>query len=497
MIVSLAHMGDGAELERAFSGASLLLVFNVSTVVILFPLELITGYLYELSKAMLPASVGQDEKWEGPIKKIVAPFANKIIMANSGLITDLANEDLKCEDKYPVLCFNSTDNRDLYISQQRNPIDFPDFNATNYDFGSPTFVGYDTCDAGLIGCNKKDGKCPVFFQEGASKQDDITAGWVCLIMSLFLLIICLILLVALLKKILLGASTRIIYKATNINGYVSVVIGAAVTVLVQSSSITASSLTPLAGIGVLKVEQMYPLIIGADIGTCITALLASLVSSKVDALQVALCHLFFNITGAIIWYVVPPVRRVPLFFARYLGKVTRKWRQFPIVFIIICFFILPILILGISTCFEKGSRGYQALGIFLTLLIFAVIFYAFIWWRYKGGKSTFRSWIRERKRKEAALKALADDMDYIKVDLEYCKNEIIRLKDFAGVVSANENFHYGPLGQGTDGDEFELPPEETLDGRKSIHGSVSTKNWAGVLADAGVSIKGSLASMKL
>ena len=261
MIVSLAHMGDGAELERAFSGASLLLVFNVSTVVILFPLELITGYLFELSKAMLPARVGQDEKWEGPIKKIVAPLANKIIMANSGLITDLANEDLKCEDKYPVRCFNSTENRDVFILQQRNPIDYPEFNATKYDFGSPTFVEYDTCDAGLIGCNKKDGKCPVFFQEGASKQDDITAGWVCLIMSLFLLIICLILLVALLKKILLGASTRIIYKATNINGYISIVIGAAVTVLVQSSSITASSLTPLAGIGVLKVEQMYPLIV--------------------------------------------------------------------------------------------------------------------------------------------------------------------------------------------------------------------------------------------
>ena len=50
MMVSLSHMGDGQELESAFSGSSLLYVFNFFTICILFPLELISGYLFRFSK---------------------------------------------------------------------------------------------------------------------------------------------------------------------------------------------------------------------------------------------------------------------------------------------------------------------------------------------------------------------------------------------------------------------------------------------------------------
>jgi sodium-dependent phosphate cotransporter len=58
---------------------------------------------------------------------------------------------------------------------------------------------------------------------------------------------------------LMGMSTRILYKATNVNGYIAILIGAAMTVLVQSSSITTSALTPLIGMGALRLEQMLPL----------------------------------------------------------------------------------------------------------------------------------------------------------------------------------------------------------------------------------------------
>jgi sodium-dependent phosphate cotransporter len=80
-------------------------------------------------------------------------------------------------------------------------------------------------------------------------------------------------------------STRVIYKATNVNGLVAIVIGAGITVLVQSSSITTSVLTPLVGVGCIQLEQMFPLTLGANIGTTVTGLLASLVSDSVDALQ--------------------------------------------------------------------------------------------------------------------------------------------------------------------------------------------------------------------
>ena len=86
-------------------------------------------------------------------------------------------------------------------------------------------------------------------------------------------------LIIVLQRMLLGVSTRIVYKTTAVNGYVAIVIGAAITVIVQSSTITTSALTPLVGIGILRLEQMYPLTIGANIGTTLTAIMAALVTT--------------------------------------------------------------------------------------------------------------------------------------------------------------------------------------------------------------------------
>lgn len=69
----MGQMADGPQLERAFAGATVHDLFNLLTVAILFPLEVITGYLYYLTKAMLPESVSDGDDWEGPIKKIVSP----------------------------------------------------------------------------------------------------------------------------------------------------------------------------------------------------------------------------------------------------------------------------------------------------------------------------------------------------------------------------------------------------------------------------------------
>lgn len=65
VLVSLTHMGDGDELQRAFSAASIGFVFKFLTVIILLPLEVTTGYLYKLTLAMLPSSVGEGDAWEG------------------------------------------------------------------------------------------------------------------------------------------------------------------------------------------------------------------------------------------------------------------------------------------------------------------------------------------------------------------------------------------------------------------------------------------------
>jgi hypothetical protein len=47
MVVSLAHISDPDELERAFSSSSALYSFNMLTLILLFPIEVAVGYLYE------------------------------------------------------------------------------------------------------------------------------------------------------------------------------------------------------------------------------------------------------------------------------------------------------------------------------------------------------------------------------------------------------------------------------------------------------------------
>jgi sodium-dependent phosphate cotransporter len=212
----------------------------------------------------------------------------------------------------------------------------------------------------------------------------------------------------------MGMSTRIIYKATKVPGIIAIGIGAAITILVQSSSITTSVLTPIVGLGVIQLEQMLPLTLGANIGTTVTGLLASLVSGNPDALQVALAHLFFNITGIIIWYPIPFMRKVPLEGARALGKWTRRSRLIPPIYIIIVFFVIPLLLLGLSYLFAAGSVGYTVLGSFLVIIV-AYGIARFIWfWKKQDGRARFLAWLDRRHEMSVTQATLPEDMKYLK-----------------------------------------------------------------------------------
>jgi sodium-dependent phosphate cotransporter len=464
MLVSLAHMGDGQEFERAFEGSSVLFFFNFMTVIILLPLEITTGYLFEFTKLMLPDNVGEGDSWEGPVKKMVSPLVKNIIIANTGLVDDISTGEVEsCSSPgiYPTHCIGGV-------------------------------VAYHTCNqTGVIACDTS-GSCPFFFQDGASIQDDMVSGWVCLFIALMMLIFCLIGLVTLLRKTLLGASTQILYKATSINPYVAILIGMGVTVLVQSSSITSSTLVPLAGIGVLDLESMFPLVLGADIGTTFTALMAAMVSSKVQALQIALVHLFFNLTGGLIWYPIPFMRRFILRECTFVGRLTHHWRGFPVVFITNMYFVLPLLVLGISSCFEKGTKGFTALGAFLLFLVFSAGVCFCVWWFWRDGKTKFQDYIQRKQRKAAAMEALADDLDYLKVDTEWCKNEIGRIKDFSGHLQTTVRMEEGrPLTTIDTPTEAETVATED-DERLSTYQSCRSKPWKEVLFMGAGSIRSEL-----
>mmetsp|Transcript_1014 Transcript_1014/g.1102 ORF Transcript_1014/g.1102 Transcript_1014/m.1102 type:complete len:494 (+) Transcript_1014:388-1869(+) len=212
-----------------------------------------------------------------------------------------------------------------------------------------------------------------------------------------------------LQKMMLGTSTRVIYKATNINGYLAMLVGLGVTILVQSSSITTSTFTPLVGLGVIRLEQMYPITLGANIGTTVTALLAALLSTTA-AMQVALAHLFFNISGIIVWYPVPFMRRVPINAARQLGKATRMWKGIPLVYIFVTFFLIPIILLGLSVLFTQKVKGLTVVGSMLTICVLAAMGYGVYWWKFAGGDQRVMTCMSTRQVKSDTIEHLPENM---------------------------------------------------------------------------------------
>lgn len=79
-----------------------------------------------------------------------------------------------------------------------------------------------------------------------------------------------------------------------------ILLSAAFTAIVQSSSATTVLLVVLAGEGLLSIEQAVPFVLGANVGTCVTAMLAA-IGKSVEAVRAALVHVLFNSAGVLIW----------------------------------------------------------------------------------------------------------------------------------------------------------------------------------------------------
>lgn len=130
------------------------------------------------------------------------------------------------------------------------------------------------------------------------------------------------------------------------NVWVAIAVGIIATVMVQSSSITTSLMVPLAGAGVLSLNQAFPVTLGANLGTTVTALLAALAATDQNAqagLTIALVHLLFNISGTILIYPYEPIRRIPLRMARSLADVAVRSKVAAIGYVVLLFYAMPLL----------------------------------------------------------------------------------------------------------------------------------------------------------
>lgn len=260
IIVSLGHMRLRKEFELAFTGAIVHDFFNLCTVVVFLPLEMLFHPIQKTATFVSKCLVGMEgATFSSPLKAIVKPVSGLFVQGGQYL-------------------------------------------------------------------------CP-------SNQ---VLGVLLVVLALAMLIFAL----ARMVKIMRGAVAK--RMETIVDRYLftsiprALVIGMLVTAIVQSSSVTTSLVVPLLGTGIVKLEAVFPYMLGANIGTTITAILASLVTGNPAAVTIAMAHLAFNIFGTALFL---PLRRLPIWMARALGRETAKRRWIALVYVALVFFAIPAILI--------------------------------------------------------------------------------------------------------------------------------------------------------
>ena len=168
---------------------------------------------------------------------------------------------------------------------------------------------------------------------------------VCLVVALVLMFVALKFLVDLAKGIVVQRSERFLHRYLFGGVLSAMCFGMVITSMVQSSSVTTSLVVPFVGAGILTVEQIFPYTLGANVGTTVTAMLASLSTGSVLAVTVAFAHLFFNVAGIALVYPIPAIRKIPILMARALANLTSRSRFYAVAYVALAFYVIPLLLI--------------------------------------------------------------------------------------------------------------------------------------------------------
>ncbi|KAI8791253.1 sodium-dependent phosphate transport protein 2B [Biomphalaria glabrata] len=400
-IVSLAQISNRNEFRRAFSGATVHDMFNWLAVIVLLPIEVAVGYLSWLSGLLVDSmglKAGSRSQAPDMLKAITKPVIDAIVQVNEDAISDAARNVNNTGDVLKRWCKSQV----LEVNTSTTHHDFIEVNCsdsslsnnlrricTEVNIGST--AGYrsinltaewDTRDVVNETVNIE--RCDSLFS--LSDLHDAPIGAIILICSLILLLLALFLIVKILNSMLSGSVIKVIKKTINADfpgpfayftGYVALIVGCGMTMIIQSSSVFTSTLTPMVGLGIVSVDRMYPMTLGSNIGTTITAILAALSQSGDKlrlAMQIALCHLFFNISGIMLFYPIPFLRW-PVSLAKNLGRITSKYRWFAIFYIILMFIMLPAVVFGLSIAgwIYLGAIGGPILFFFIIVIIINIL----------------------------------------------------------------------------------------------------------------------------
>jgi solute carrier family 34 (sodium-dependent phosphate cotransporter) len=180
----------------------------------------------------------------------------------------------------------------------------------------------------------------------AAVATERVAGILLILLSGILIYAALTMLVRVMRAAVQTRVESIVARGLEKSALIGIVVGIVVTVMVQSSSITTSLLVPLAGAGLLNVAQAFPVTVGANIGTTVTAMLAALAATGVNArfgLTIALVHLLFNLSATLLVFPFERIRNIPVRASERLAEVAVKSRRWALVYVILLFYGVPAL----------------------------------------------------------------------------------------------------------------------------------------------------------
>lgn len=178
------------------------------------------------------------------------------------------------------------------------------------------------------------------------------SGIPALVLSFVFLYLSIICITFLIKSVWIEGTKKKLEKLIFSSSLKSLGWGALLTAIMQSSSLICSLIVPIVATGKTTIKKALPLILGANIGTTVTALIAAFSASEA-ALSIAIVHLLFNLIGVLAVFVFPKVNDMILYLSRKLGQATVKNRLIGLAYMILVFFMIPFFLI----LFNKNNNS--------------------------------------------------------------------------------------------------------------------------------------------
>jgi solute carrier family 34 (sodium-dependent phosphate cotransporter) len=186
-------------------------------------------------------------------------------------------------------------------------------------------------------------RMPLGWLQGVIEPTPVTAA-IFFGIGLFLIFLALAFITRNMRRLVAGGVERAMNRLIGRGGgSMGIVLGIVLTVAVQSSTITTSILVPLVAAGILTLQSAYPITVGANVGTTITALIASLAVMRPEGLTIALVHTLFNLSAMAIIFPIPAIRLIPVRLAEGIAEQAVRRRLVVLIYGAGLFLVLPLL----------------------------------------------------------------------------------------------------------------------------------------------------------